>query len=355
MLSLLFVSSQITIYLGISLLIGGVLGASMNIVVFLSLKTFRQNPCAFYLTIMSIVNIGQLFLGLSSRVMIAGFGIDWTVMSLSFCKFRWAFFQFCILMSYTCLCLATIDQYFVTCTRRRWQKWSNIKIAHRLILIFSILWSLHMIPYLVFMNHVTSPVTGKITCTASNTIMGRYANYVIPLSLSSFVPDFVTILFGILAYRNVQQIAYRTVPLVRRELDKQLTVMVLVQVVLNFFTNVPCVVMNAVLYSITNIIDPVTLERLQFCYSITVILFYIYFAVSKNQLDQIFVYEMFFRAHSTSTYVYRKDFVDNLSMYCLRGILIDDDNKKECFLIRLIRLHRNKCYSDMARVLYFIS
>ena len=34
-------------------------------------------------------------------------------------------------------------------------------------------------------------------------------------------------------YRNVKQLSYQTVPLVRRQLDKQLTVMVLTQVVFN--------------------------------------------------------------------------------------------------------------------------
>jgi hypothetical protein len=41
--------------------------------------------------------------------------------------------------------------------------------------------------------------------------------------------------------------AYRTVPLVRRELDKQLTIMVLVQIVYNFLTLLP----NFIVYIIS--------------------------------------------------------------------------------------------------------
>ena len=51
--------------------------------------------------------------------------------------------------------------------------------------------------------------------------------------------DYITVLLAILAYRNVQQIAYRTAPLVRRELDKQLTVMALVQVFYNAIIIIP--------------------------------------------------------------------------------------------------------------------
>jgi hypothetical protein len=157
--SLTFIGQQITIYGGILILAVGVLGESLNIIVFLSLKTFRESSCAFYLTVMAFVNIGQLLLGLLSRIMISGFGIDWTAMSLPFCKIRLTVFHLCGLMSYTCICLATIDQYLATCIRPHWQQWSNIRMAHRLVIIFTIIWSLHTIPYFIFLNRVTSQAT----------------------------------------------------------------------------------------------------------------------------------------------------------------------------------------------------
>ena len=55
----------VTIFGGIPILITGVLGGFVNTLVFLSLQTFRQSSCAFYLTVMSILNIGQLFTGIS--------------------------------------------------------------------------------------------------------------------------------------------------------------------------------------------------------------------------------------------------------------------------------------------------
>jgi hypothetical protein len=280
-LSLTFIGQQITIYGGFIIMAAGILGNLINIIVFLSLKTFRQSSCAFYLTIMSIVNIGQLLFGLLSRIMISGFTIDWTTTSLFLCKFRVTFSQLCSLMSYTCLCLATIDQYFATCTRPRWQQWSNIKLAQRLIIISLIISIIILIPYPIFLNHVPL-ATGTISCTITNDMVSRYRNYFIVLFLAGYVPDFITVLFGILAYRNVQQIAYRTLPLVRRELDKQLTTMVLVQVVINLFTNLPCVMVNAVVYGTSGITDSNYLERIQFAYTITLVIFYSYFAVSDN-------------------------------------------------------------------------
>jgi hypothetical protein len=74
----------------------------------------------------------------------------------------------CSMGSMTCLSLAIIDQCFVTCTRPRWQQWCNIKLAHRLIGIIVIIWSLHGIPYLIFYDHSISPLTNQTICQITN-------------------------------------------------------------------------------------------------------------------------------------------------------------------------------------------
>ncbi len=118
----------------------------------------------------------------------------------------------------------------------------------------------------------------------NNVIMLQYRNYFMTLFILGYIPDLITVVFGILAHRNVQQIAYRTVPLVRRELDKQLTTMVLVQVVINLFTNLPCVMMNVVLFGTSGLTNSSILEKIQFVYSVTLIISYTYFAVSEKTL-----------------------------------------------------------------------
>jgi hypothetical protein len=278
--SLPFIAQQITIYGGITTLVFGIIGDLLTLIVFLSLETFRQSSCAFYLTIMSFVNIGQLFFGLFSRILIAGFTIDWTISSIAYCKFRLTCLQLCASTSYACLCLATIDQYFATCTRVRWQQWSNIKLAHRLIILYIIVLIIFLIPYPIFLDHVKL-ASGIISCNMNNVIMLQYRNYFMTLFILGYIPDLITVVFGILAHRNVQQIAYRTVPLVRRELDKQLTTMVLVQVVINVFTNIPFVTTVAVMYATANITNPALTNIIQFIYSIALIIFYTYFAVRR--------------------------------------------------------------------------
>jgi hypothetical protein len=282
--SLISAAEQVIRYGGISIFIFGVIGGFLNAIVFLSLQTFRQNSCAFYLTIMSIVNIGQLLTGLLSRITISGFGIDWTQMSLFYCKFRYFTFQTCALLSFTCFCLATIDQYLATCFRPRWQQWCNIKLSHHLVIASVCLCLLHGIPYLIFYNHVQLPSSGILFCTSTNNIFLQYHTSVFLLILTGVLPVFITVLFGFLAYYNVRHIAYRTVPLVRRELDKQMTVMVLVQVVLTFFTIVPFVIVNTLAFNTSILQNPVIVARVQLTGSIVVCLYYAFFAVINSSV-----------------------------------------------------------------------
>jgi uncharacterized membrane-anchored protein len=102
--------SNTYIYMGTIITISGIIGGILNVIIFLSLHTYRESSSAFYLTIVSIVNIGQLLTGLLSRVLINAVGVDWTQTSLAYCKIRNYVFQACGIISPICLCLATIDQ-----------------------------------------------------------------------------------------------------------------------------------------------------------------------------------------------------------------------------------------------------
>jgi len=83
-----------------------------------------------------------------------------------------------------------------------------------------------------------------------------------------------------MAYRNVQQIAHRTLPMVRRELDKQLTVTVLIQVIVGCFTCLPFLVVNIFALSPNILNDQAFKYRVQIVYSIVLMLFCAYFSVS---------------------------------------------------------------------------
>lgn len=278
--SLAFASKQVTIYLDIPIFIIGLVGNILNVIVLLSLRTFRENSCAFYLTIMSIANIGQLLTGVLTRIMVSGFNIDTASSSVFYCKFSWYCIQLCVLTSFTCMCLATIDQFLATCSNRRWQQWSNIKVAHRLTVGFIFIWILHGIPYALYYDLTLSPLTGQLTCTLTNGIMSQYNLYSFYIILTCIVPLCVTISFGSLAYHNVQQLAHRTVPLVRREVEKQLSVMVFAHITYNVIATVPYVTIKLIMLNKELLRDPLINAQFSFASTLTLCLYFLNFSVS---------------------------------------------------------------------------
>ncbi|CAF0826338.1 unnamed protein product [Rotaria sordida] len=276
------ISQYISIYFGLLIFIGGLIGNLLNVLIFLSLQTFRESSCAFYLAAMSLLNIGQLLTGVLPRIMNVWFALDWPDASLIYCKFRAYCFQLCSLASFTCMCIATIDQFWATCSNPRWQRYCNIKFAYRFFLITSFIWILHGIPTLIYQTHTKSVVNGTTRCEIIDSTFDKYYNYGFVLVLTSSLPVFLTALFGSLAYRNVRLLAYRAVPLVRRELEKQLTVMVLVQVVFNFCVIVPYIITYMFNFSVNLDINTIEYAVFQLARNVSINFFYLYFAVSVN-------------------------------------------------------------------------
>ncbi|CAF2625178.1 unnamed protein product [Rotaria sp. Silwood2] len=276
--TLIDVSQRITIYVGSTIFIFGIIGGLLNIIVFLSLRTFRENSCAFYLIVMSFVNIGNLLTGLLSRILISGFQLDWTLISSFYCKFRWYGLQFCVLTSYTCTCLAAIDQFMSTSARLRWRQWSNIRTAHCLTLIFIIIWLFHGILYLIYFDLVQWPIPGRIACNSDNVTFRQYHIYGYITTLACVLPLIITCVFGLLARHNVKNLAHRTVPLVQRYLEKQLTKMVLNQLLYNFIFTLPYTILTILTIFLTNVKDPASITKLDFANVTTILLYYLSFA-----------------------------------------------------------------------------
>lgn len=242
---------QLSLYYQIPVCSLGVVGAVLNIIVFLSLNTFRRSSCAFYLTIMSVCDLAHLLFVELPGVLTMGFGMNLTLRSLVWCKLQVSIRVLSSLSSSTCLCLAALDQYFATCYRPRWQQWCNTRLAHRLVIIFILLWCGQAVPYYIFYDHVLETFTNRVTCTITNSRFVAYHSYGYFLCLWNIIP-LTTAVFGLMAFYNARHLAHRTIPLVRRELDKQLTVMVLVQVLLSFWTFLPYSVQSMFALTLTS-------------------------------------------------------------------------------------------------------
>ncbi|CAF1186623.1 unnamed protein product [Adineta ricciae] len=254
-----YLGNQIVIYVGICVVVAGILGESLNIIVFLSLRTFRQNSCAFYLTIMSTVNICQLLSSLFNRVIPTKLDIDWSKTSVFY---------------------SVIDQYLATCASLHWQRWADIRVAHRLTAVNILIWILYNIPILVYYNYIVSNTNQQAICVITDRIFIQFNNYANRFLVGKFLPICITCIFGVLALYNVKNIARRALPVARRALEKQLTIMVLLQAVVMLFTNIPYIITYLLQASLDLTGYPVISAQVQFALSVTMSVLYMSFATS---------------------------------------------------------------------------
>ncbi|CAF1512217.1 unnamed protein product [Adineta ricciae] len=283
---LFYIRSQFATYVSIPICILCSISELFSIIVFLSLKTFRQSSCAFYLMIMSVFNFIRLVFGTSLIIISTAFPINWTPVLLYYCQLRTSIIGLCYLGAITTLCLAVIDQYFATSARPQWQRWSNIKFAHRLVLIITIIWAFHASLFFIYFNQLA--LSNTATCIATNQIFVQYYIYGYFFTYGNFFP-LVSAIFAVLAFRNARSLATRTNPVVRRELDKQLTVMVLVEVCVYICTYLPFAISNGFSSLNTNR-DPILLAQLNLINAVTLAIFTIsngnsfftYICVSKR-------------------------------------------------------------------------
>jgi hypothetical protein len=203
----------------------GVIGNLCLILTFTSLRIFRRNQCAFFLTVESVADIGFFLSNLPSYFFGYVTGQNPELTSLVWCKLQTALSQIFGVGSLFTICFLTFDQFMSTNPRLTWRQISTLKLARYLTLFNICFVILHSIPFLIF-----TQIDSLNGCTIYNTALQAYLTFFYYPILSSTLPIILTITFSLLAYRNVRRIVRRQIPLVRRRLDQQLTAMVLARV-----------------------------------------------------------------------------------------------------------------------------
>ncbi|CAF4304462.1 unnamed protein product, partial [Adineta steineri] len=75
-------ATKYSLYSGTIICSLGIVGNVINVLIFTQLKVFRDNRCAFYLTIESIFNFLYMLFGISVNILISIYGDDETGRSL---------------------------------------------------------------------------------------------------------------------------------------------------------------------------------------------------------------------------------------------------------------------------------
>ena len=231
MISFITVGQWFTIYVGLFIFITGIVGSTLQMFIFITTTTYRKTPCTFYLFVAAVHDFGQLISSLAPYVITAYLNIDINRISISWCKLRFFLASSFGAIPLSCACLATIDQFLITCRSDRFRQWSTMKLAHRASLCIVIVWWLHGTLW-IFLRDVPVPTTAL--CVYTNTTFFLYATIFIFLHLCA-LHTLIMIIFAVLCYRNIR----RTTALARRNFDRQLIIMVYMQAILTFIGLTP--------------------------------------------------------------------------------------------------------------------
>ena len=191
------------------------------IAIFTSLKVFKGNQCAFYLTVESVTNIGLLLAFFPSTIIsyLIRQNLTWTY--VAWCKIQlMCGYGFGLCSLYT-ICFMTFDQYLSTNHRYSWRQLSTIRLAQRLVLIIILLALIHSVIFVVFAQ------VDILGCTIYDPIVKLYLSYFFYPVLICFLPLTISVTFSLLAYQNVRRIVRRQLPVYRRRLDRQMTALAL--------------------------------------------------------------------------------------------------------------------------------
>jgi hypothetical protein len=284
-MSLSYIGQQFLIYGGFFFLLIGIVGNGMNIFIFSTVHGYRTTPCTFYFLIASIVNMFYILINFTTRIAGAISGVDFTTISITWCKIRQFFIVALSLITLTCSCLATIDQFLTISRSVRLRRCSKIEWAHRIILVVIIVWFLHAIPCLLFYDIL--PVTNK--CGITNAVYVIY-NRIYLLGLLCIIPITIMAIFGYLTYRNIRQ----TRVLAEQNADGQLARMTLFQVLLVAFCLIPYSSNSAYGLITGNVAkDANRLLKENFAATIFTLITYIYYSVCLVVLHHIISYIFF--------------------------------------------------------------
>ncbi|CAF1200531.1 unnamed protein product [Rotaria sp. Silwood1] len=271
------ISQYIMIYLGFSVLLMGTIGNIINIIVLHKLRLFRRNPSVFYFTVESIGNLAQLLINYPTRIMMDGYTINYTNMSLVWCKIRAFLATVLTLISMYIVCCASFDQYLSTHYLIYLRQKSTHSSAKYLTFITIFFIILHGIPFIILFDLPPSMV-----CTTYNTIFSRYYSSVYYPIVQGALPMIIASLFSFLAFRNVRRIVRRQIPIVRRRLDRQFTAMVLARVACLVTFILPYAIYRIYVLNIIVNQDQLVLLAINnnLLASLTITFFYVNYAVS---------------------------------------------------------------------------
>ncbi|UJR24665.1 hypothetical protein I4U23_006038 [Adineta vaga] len=219
---------------GIVFFICGVFGNILNTIIFYTSQT--NSPSTFLLFTSSLFSLIYLIDGLLTRTLAVGFNIDPTRTNLIWCKTRTYLGQASSLISLTCTCYAWCDQFFLSSSKQKYRRLSELKRTKIAILCIILFWFIYNIPFYVLAQHVKNGNETFLCNVFANYEFNKYFSFVHQPIIAALIPVIFIIIIGILVYNNLSllRIHHR-----REKAQRNLTSMIRYQTISIIIQTIP--------------------------------------------------------------------------------------------------------------------
>ena len=294
------ISTQFSIYVGLSIFSFGTIGNLINLRLLFSTRT---NSCSFLLSVSSFFNLIALSVGLLPRVLAIGFAIDASSTSLIWCKSRLFISYIGTVTSITYICFASIDRFFLSCRSVTWRNRSKLSIAKMATIIAIPIIIASNVPFLVFYTIIeiqSTPDNITTMCSPVNPNLVLYVNYFLRPIVLSILPGTILCITGWLIYRNIALIARIQL---RGTFQRSLTSMVFLQIITIIIPIIPFATFN-VYQAITSSMVKTSYRLAQEALVLDITNIILYISYASN-----------FYVYISSASSYRRDFL-RLVLFC---------------------------------------
>lgn len=184
------------------------LGFPGNLITIYLLRLTRRTPVTFILIALSISNCISLIVGLLNRIIVVIVGIDPILISTVWCKLRVYIGQSSVLFCQTCVCLASISCFLLTCRELRWRRYISYPIARYSVLTAAFVWLIHGL-FNPLLTELIINTGQSSSCSLTNSFALNYTGFFLRPILIGILPITIMSIFGSLTYRNLKKSHHR--------------------------------------------------------------------------------------------------------------------------------------------------
>jgi hypothetical protein len=268
----------------------GMLGNLINIVV-LSRFTLYYHSCSRYLIMLSISSLAYSSINLTYRLLADGYRIDPARHSTAACKIITYITQLCYPMAPYFIVLASLDRFCASSQNARIRKFSNIRVSRQAILIIVVIFILFYLNTPIVVDLRSDDGLG---CRNRGNTVYKQTYAVLQCVLFAIMAPSLMILFGLMTIYNVRKVGYSRILASRnRRTDRQLVIMLLVQVGTHVLLTLPI----SIIYSLLVLSKQYKATRV------------IYFVYSVFNLPLHLSYTSAFPLYFLSAKMYRQEFL----------------------------------------------